>query len=284
MKRLSRSRKRRKIRRRPINVLASVLTTFGLYCGTASIFAAIAGRYEKAAYLIGGALVFDILDGSVAKITRSVSEFGKQLDSLCDLVSFGVAPAVLIYTAYLQEERGVDTIADSVMAIVFVICGALRLARYNVYQSGARDYFVGLPNPAAGGTIASFVLFTQFFEWRVAFWVLGPLTLALAYLMVSTVRYPKHQLKAFLLRPRHAFRFLALCVVGIAVFDYASKYSLAIVLFPLAMAYVFFGISDEIYTRLRRKRILEQAGAQAEPLAQEAPSSGPPPSKTGDLL
>ena len=179
---LRKPRRRRDIKRRPINVIASALTTFGLYCGIASLFASIRGDYTKAAYLILAAIVFDILDGSVARMTNSISEFGKQLDSLCDLVSFGVAPAVLIYAAYLNEEVQGRPIIEGIgpfLAIIFVICGALRLARYNVYQSQVRDFFIGLPIPAAGGTVATFVLFMHYFERTVGFWVLGPLALVL---------------------------------------------------------------------------------------------------------
>ena len=272
MKQTKRPKRKQTLRRRPINVLASVMTTFSLYCGIASIFAAIAGRFETAAYFIGAAMVFDILDGTVARLTRSVSEFGKQLDSLCDLVSFGVAPAVLIYTAFLQEGQDIDGVMSrvgSVMAIIYVICGALRLARYNVYQSEVRDYFTGLPIPAAGAVISSFVLFTHYYELRVAFWVLGPLTLTLAYLMVSTVRYPKDKLKLFVLAPKNAFRFLALCVVGIAAFHYAVQHSPGIPLFLLSLSYALFGIAEGLIARFRRK-------PRAYPAPVESPVGGPP--------
>lgn len=249
-------RKRRsKRRRRTINVLASVLTTFSLYCGISSVFASINGEFEIASYWILAAIILDMLDGTVARLTHSVSEFGKELDSLGDIVSFGVGPSVLVYMAYFQAEPSSEKLIDptgSMLAIVFVICGALRLARYNVYQSTRRDYFVGLPIPAAAGTVASFVLFTQDLGLDVPIWVFGPLTLLLSGLMVSTVLYPKDRLKAFVLRPRHAFQFLVLCVIGIAVFDQALLISPAIVLLPLAAAYVLFGLSNDLYARGKR--------------------------------
>jgi CDP-diacylglycerol--serine O-phosphatidyltransferase len=204
------------------------------------------------------------------------------LDSLSDLVSFGVGPSVLVYTAYLQAEPSAGKFIDpsgSMLAIVFVICGALRLARYNVYQSTRRDYFVGLPIPAAAGTVASFVLFTQDLGLEdVPIWVFGPLTLLLSGLMVSVVLYPKDRLKAFVLQPRHAFQFLVLCVIGIAVFDRAIVYSPAIVLLPLAVAYVLFGLSYDLYARGRRL-LRRDADEDSEP-SPERVSPPESPSKT----
>lgn len=262
-KRRSRRFRQRRRRRMPINVAASVITTFSLYCGIASIFAAIRSDYEMASYWILAAIISDMLDGTIARLTKSVSDFGKELDGLADMVSFGVAPAVLIYTAYLIESAvtGSDVAPmGSMVAIVFVICTALRLARYNIYQAERQDLFVGLPSPAAAGTIASFTLFVQYFDLHVAYWVLGPLTVALALLMVSTVRYPKRTMRIFVLSPRYAVRFLVLCGVGIAVFHYARQYHSAIVLLPLGMAYVLFGVVNGVYVFLRRKRL----GAAAE--------------------
>ena len=273
IRRKKRSRRRqRNRRRRPINVAASVLTTFSLYCGISSVFASINGEYDNAAYWIFGAMVFDILDGAVARLTNSVSEFGKELDSLSDAVSFGVAPAVLMYTGFLQDARGVNTLPDpttSVVAISFVICAVLRLARYNVYQSSRRDYFVGLPSPAAAGTLASYVLFALYFELRLNFWILSPMTVILAVLMVSSVLYPKDRLRAVILSPRHAFQFLVMSVVGIAIFHYARQYSPAIILLPLAGSYVLFGIGMDVYLRLRR---LTRKQRLAEP-EEEAPGA-----------
>lgn len=258
MKRKS-GKAKRALRRRPINALASVITIFSLYFGLASVFWSIRANYVKAAYLILFALICDMFDGTVARLTNSTSDFGKELDSLCDLVSFGVAPAVLIYHAYWQDYEsampGPIGRTGSGMAIIFVICAALRLARYNVFQSQIRDSFTGLPSPGAGGTIAAFVLFTHYYDLHVAFYVLGPLTLMLAYLMVSNVRYPKDRLKKiFILTPANAFRVLALSAIVIAVFHYAITHDPAIVLFPLFMTYVMLGIGEEVLIRLRVRR------------------------------
>jgi len=252
------TRNKRKRRLMPINVAASFVTTFALYCGVASIFAGIRGEYNHAAYWIIGAIIFDMLDGTVARMTKSVSEFGKELDSLSDMVSFGVAPAVLIYNAYLVEgQLSQESLAPigSAMAVCYVICAALRLARYNAFQSGRQDIFVGLPSPAAAGMIASFTLFFEYFQYHVTYWVLGPLTLLMALLMVSNVRYPKKSTRMFILAPRPAFRMLVVCVGAIAAFSYANHYSSWQILFlPFGILYVSFGLVNEAVALLTRRR------------------------------
>lgn len=296
MKKLRLKKARRESKRRPINVLASGITVFGLYLGLASIFWSIRKDYELAAYFILYAIICDTLDGTVARMTKSVSEFGKELDSLCDLVAFGVAPAVLIYCNYLLEEQSAETVVGrtgAIMAIIFVMCGALRLARYNVFQSGQRESFTGLPIPAAGGTIAAFTLFMGYFDLHVAFYVLGPMTLGLAYLMVSTVRYPKDRLKkAFVVAPRNAFRILTASVVVFAVFHYAITHDPAILLFPLAIAYVVFGVADTFYLSVKtRENLFSRKANQAQPAPspespppESPPPESAPPSNSGEPL
>ena len=275
--------------RAPINFLASAVTTLNLYCGIASIFASIEGQlaaiqgnasdghFNKAAYLILAAIIVDTLDGAVARVTKSVSEFGKQLDSLCDVVSFGVAPAVLIYTVFLPGEKEIVMRVGAFLAIIYAIFTALRLARFNVYQSTNRDYFTGLPSPAAAATLATFVLFIQFTGISVSPWIFGPLTLALALLMFSTVQYPKNKMKSLMLAPRLAIPMLALCAVGIAVFDQAVRKDPSIVLFPMTAAYALFGIGDTAYRRFLRRT----TSTSSESPITTTPSG---PSKSGDAL
>jgi len=289
-------------RRRPINVLASVMTTISLYFGMTSIIASIGREFEYAALFILLAILFDAFDGLVARLTKSVSEFGKELDSLCDLVSFGVAPGILVFMAYLPEwsHMPLPPRAESIVgktgsyaAIIYVICTALRLARFNIYQADRRDSFVGLPSPAAGGTIATFVLFLQYYELRLethefgplAYYALGPLAVILALLMVSTIRYPKDRFKSFILAPRHAFPVLGFCAFAIAVIHYAVTTSPYIVLFPLAMTYVLFGIGDTIYTRhLVNRGILPADDKAGEKSDLQAPPSDTSPTKNADRL
>ncbi len=277
----------RRFRKRPVNVLASVMTTLNLYFGIMSIFASIGQEFETAAIYILIGIIFDGLDGTVARLTKSTSEFGKELDSLADIVTFGVAPAVLLFTSYLPHattlavsERATSIVGKtgSYTAIVFVICAALRLARFNAYQAKRRDSFVGLPSPAAGGTLAAFVLFLQYFEPELAtqehgvlaYYALAPVSIVLALLMVSTVVYPKDQLKSFVVAPRHAFMSLATMafVIGFVI-HYAQAYSWSIVLFPLAMAYVIYGMCATAYVRYRRRR---RAGRSARALTMTGQS------------
>lgn len=284
MKRFRAGRDKNAVRRRPINVLASVMTTMNLYCGVSSIFATIGGDFEKAALFVLGAMIFDMLDGFVARLTNSTSEFGKELDSLCDVVSFGIAPAVMVFVIYLHETTELNAIlsartesvlgqSGSYMGIIYAICTALRLARYNTFQSDRRDSFVGLPSPAAGGTIAAFVLFLEYFAPRLeihrygplAYYLLGPLAVLLALLMVSTVLYPKGRLKNFILKPRHAFMALGAYAFVIAIVHYAIAKSPYIVLFPVAMTYVLFGMGDTAYLWYTRKSVEDPAPQPASP-------------------
>lgn len=263
-------KKRRGPRRRPINLLASVMTTLNLYMGVMSIFSSIGQEFQNAAYFILAGILFDLLDGFVARITNSTSEFGKELDSLADMVTFGIAPAVMVFVAYLPEAANLPTLpgnesivgkTGSYMAIIFAICAALRLARFNTYQSEMRDSFVGLPSPAAGGTLAACILFLTYLEKNVggldgefiAYYALGPLAVVLALLMVSSVRYPKTRFKAFVLSPRHAFISLAFWAFVIGIVHYALTTSPHIVLFPIAMLYVLFGLGDSVFGRLFRR-------------------------------
>ncbi|MCC6144876.1 MAG: CDP-diacylglycerol--serine O-phosphatidyltransferase [Candidatus Hydrogenedentes bacterium] len=262
------------LRRRPINVLASGMTVMGLYMGTASIFSSIEHEYKTAAFLILGAIFFDMFDGTVAKLTKTTSEFGKQLDSLCDLVDFGVAPAVLVYNAYQMYTPQAGSFAAktgslvAIVAIVYVICAALRLARFNVYQADQRDWFEGLPSPAAGGTVATFVLFLQYFESSAEYYILGMMTLLLAGVMVSTVRYPKDRMKSFAFAPKHAVFILGAVALAIALVHYAITISPAIVLFPVAFAYVLFGIADTVHFYWQHWH------SERAALAEEADSEG----------
>ena len=281
----------RALRRRPINLLASFMTTMNLYCGTFSIFASIGGEYERAAVYILAAIIFDMLDGAVARITRSTSEFGKELDSICDVVSFGLAPGILLFTLYLPEaahfelsERAESIVGmtGSYVAIIFVICTALRLARFNTFQADRRDYFIGLPSPAAGGTLAAYVLFLHYVEPRLdsheigvlAYYSLGPLALLLAFLMVSTVRYPKDRFKAFIVAPRHAIIALATYAFLIAVLHYAWTTSPAMVLFPLAAAYVLFGMIGEAWVLLQRRGLPSKTTTPEENVSEATPATG----------
>jgi len=187
-----------------VYLLPNLFTIASLFSGFLGIIWAVEGRFEYSALAILVSFVLDGLDGMVARLTRSASEFGVQLDSLVDLVVFGVAPAIMIYLWQLQTYGRLGLLAS----FLLVACGALRLARFNV-QTGklSSKYFIGLPTPASACVLATLVLFSTVAPEYVAP-IIAPLTLGLAYvlsfLMVSRVRYPS--LKEFDLIRTHPFR------------------------------------------------------------------------------
>lgn len=226
----------RERRRQVIYVVPNLLTTGNLFCGLYAIMAVFGANYVKAAIAILVALVFDVLDGQSARWTKTTSQFGIEYDSLADLVSFGVAPGVLIYSWALSG-YGLLGIA---MIFAFVGCGALRLARYNVL-TGATDnrYFMGLPIPAAAGVLASLMLLDHHIL-RVGQEVKPVLTLivtlALAFLMVSTIRYTKF--KGMRLLAGEGFMYVVWGVLVIMLIAAAPQ----IALFMLFAGYALSGV------------------------------------------
>jgi len=192
--------------------LPNLLTTTALFCGFYAIIAGVNGQYEQGAIAIFVAMVFDFLDGRVARMTNATSEFGAEYDSLSDMVSFGVAPAMLVYSWGLQNMGKFGWVA----AFIYVAAAALRLARFNT-QVGVADkrYFQGLPSPAAAGLLAAFV-------WVIGEGSIGQFTMLIALLltvfagvlMVSNFRY--HSFKEFKLKERVPFLTMIL-IVGIGV-------------------------------------------------------------------
>ena len=174
--------------RRRAYLLPSVFTVANMMLGFYSVVLGLHGRFAAAALVIFLAAILDSLDGRIARMTGTESDFGREYDSLADLVTFGMAPALLAYLWGLDEIGRAGWLAP----LFFLVCAATRLARFNV-QTRKLDgrYFVGLPAPAAAGAVASLLFMVPDREWKT--WlnllVLGVL-LALALLMVSTFRYP----------------------------------------------------------------------------------------------
>lgn len=171
--------------RRSVSMVPHMFTVINLACGVYSILQTVAGNYVAAALLVGVALLADGLDGRIARLVRSDGEFGRELDSLADIISFGAAPAVLAYTAGLSH-LGTWGL---VIAAVFPICGALRLARFNLL-GGTPGYFTGLPITAAGTLLAGLIFHYRNTALMESGLILPAAILALGYLMVSTVPYP----------------------------------------------------------------------------------------------
>ena len=172
-----------------IFLLPSLLTTGNLFAGLYAIVAVMNANYVVAAIALLVALVFDTLDGKFARLTNTTSRFGLEYDSLVDVVSFGVAPGILIYSWALSAHG----MFGSAVVFAFVACAALRLARFNAQDnSGDNRFFIGLPVPAAAGVIATLVMFDHHIlrlGREVKPFLILIMTLVLAFLMVSIIRY-----------------------------------------------------------------------------------------------
>ncbi len=233
---------------RSVFVLPSLFTVGNIFFGYYAILMTMHGNYDLAAHAIGIAIVLDMLDGRIARLTNSTSGFGLQLDSLADVISFGVAPSVL---ALVWGLSSVDQRLAWIAAFTFIICGAMRLARFNVQASNLK-HFVGLPIPAGGGAIAAVV----------HFWV-NPISSPLgsnlmvagvffvSFLMISTIRYSN--LKHLTLGKKSHLTILVIALLVALVF-FISR----ITLLALAAAYVISGPVARLYSALRRRRTGEE--------------------------
>ena len=230
---------------RGLFVLPTLFTVGNLFCGYLSIWSSIRGTFETAALLIIGAGVLDALDGRVARLTNSTSEFGEEYDSLADLVSFGVAPAVLAYSWGLSDFARLGWMAS----FLFVVCGSMRLARFNI-QTRVVDkrFFVGLPIPAAAGTLASLVLATpEPLLNRIFMTGLLVLTFVLSYLMISTIRY--RSFKDLDLKRRRPAWILPAIAIVFAVIAYRPP----LALLTITVVFAASGPIARLYAFVRRK-------------------------------
>ncbi len=239
-------------------VLPNLLTAGNLFAGFYAIVAAIHGQYDRAAVALIIAGVLDILDGKVARFTGASSRFGIEFDSLADLVSFGVAPAVLIYLWALQPYGRIGWVAS----FLLVACAALRLARFNV-QVGVveRRWFLGLPTPAVSGCIATTVLLLDSpgDPGSLLNTVFVLQAYALAFLMVSTIRY--RSFKDFGME-RHHFSFLVSTIFIFAIIALNPQVSL----FTMAVIYALSGPAEGLYGLLLGRpvrRTSEKRGGNA---------------------
>lgn len=194
-----------------IYVLPNLLTTANMFFGFFAIVYAIKGEFIISAFAIVAAAVFDLLDGRVARITHTTSQFGAEYDSLSDLVSFGIAPGLLLFLWSLQPFGRVGWLAS----FFYVACGALRLARFNVQKDIVeKAYFQGLPIPMAAGIVASSVLaFTDLDLEASKSWLILSMTFLLGFVMVSNFRY--RSFKDIDLKERLPFTYL---VAGVFIF------------------------------------------------------------------
>ena len=232
--------------RRGVFLLPSLMTVGNLFCGYACVVYSTRGDFDTAAVLIGIAMVLDALDGFLARLTNSSSAFGVELDSLADVVSFGLAPAILAFTWGLWPLGRLGWAAG----FVYVTAAAMRLARFNIQTGGTTDkrYFVGLASPSAAAVIASTV---YIYPWglqdpRLAILAL-PMVLVPGFLMVSTIRF--RSIKSIDVGWRRSYLALFLGAVAIALIAAHPRAALVV----LAYAYMLWGVVMFLVSRLRRK-------------------------------
>jgi len=239
-----------KTKSRGIYLLPNLLTATGLFAGFYSVVAALKGYFDLSAYAVFIAMIMDTLDGRVARLTNTQTPFGKEFDSLSDIVSFGVAPALVVYSWSLTNLGKVGWLG----AFLFAACGALRLARFNTQvKSVSKHHFQGLPIPAAAAVLASFVwLLHDYINQSLWFEILVLIiTATLALLMVSNVRF--HSFKQINLREKVPF--IAILIIILAF--------ICIALNPPAMLFIVFVLyaaSGPILTllALQKKRRLRK--------------------------
>lgn len=229
--------------RRGVSLLPSLFTLANLFCGWACVVHAMRGEFATAAPFIGVAVVLDMLDGRIARMTGTTSDFGLQLDSLADLISFGMAPAVLTF------QWGLLPLGRMGWAVgfMYLTAAALRLARFNIQVNTDKRYFIGLPSPAAAGLVASTVFyFPQGLHDKPIAWLGMVMLIVPALLMVSTIRF--QSFKTFDLGMRRGWRGLFLVAAFIALLvSYPHE-----VLITMAYAYFASGFIGELVNRRER--------------------------------
>ncbi len=238
--------------RRGVYLFPNLITAAGMFAGFYVIIASTNGHYERAAWFILLAAIFDGLDGKVARLTGTSSKFGVELDSLADMISFGVAPGVLLYDWALQPFGKLGWLA----AFLYVICGALRLARFNVQVATVEARrFVGLPIPAAACIVATCVLLFYRLggSGPIKMIAMVVLVFLLAFLMISNVKYLS--LKDPDLLKRQPFMMLVLAIMLLIVIVAEP----AIMLFLVGMTYLVSGPIVHWRT-VRRAQTLKQKG------------------------
>jgi len=237
-----------RVRRRGIYLLPNLFTTAALFAGFYAIVQAMNANFDQAAVAIFVAMVLDGLDGRVARMTRTQSAFGAEFDSLSDMVSFGAAPALVIYEWALRDLGKLGWIA----AFVYVAGAALRLARFNTLLEVAdKRWFQGLPSPSAAALVAGFVWIIDDLGYDPADlrWVAWAVTLFAGLTMVSNLKY--YSFKAINLRKSVPFVAIFLIVLVLALLSYQP----AIVLFAAFVAYGLSGYGVSTWMLLRERRV-----------------------------
>jgi len=239
---------------RTVFILPSLFTVGNIFCGYYAIISTMRGDFDQAAKAIGIAIILDALDGKIARLTNSETGFGVQLDSLADVISFGIAPSIL---AFFWALSNVDFRLGWIAAFTFTICGAMRLARFNV-QAGRFKHFVGMPIPAGGGTIAGIVHFFGRQPGPVGAGILVAVVFTLAYLMISTIKYSS--LKNLTLGRKSHFTILGIALLVALIYNYSRWTLLA-----LGCGYALSGPVTRLVHMIRHRRRHHEEGAPPGP-------------------
>lgn len=264
--------------RRGVYLLPSLFTLGNMFCGYACVLYAMRGEITTAAPFIGFAVVLDMLDGRIARLTGTTSAFGREFDSLADVISFGIAPAVLVFQWGLEPLNRLGWATG----FLFVAAAAIRLARFNIQSTGVTDkrYFVGMPSPAAAAVPASTAFFYPdgFSNPRLALLALL-VALVPAVLMVTTIRF--RSFKTFDLKVRRPYKVLVVLAGVIAVVQLEPR----VVLITLAYVYLASPFVGMVWTKLRRKPApgpepAAEVGSHAPFASGGSGPDGDPPSAT----
>ena len=233
---------------RKIYIVPNLVTTANLFCGFASIINAIRGDFLNAAWLILAAAVFDMLDGRIARMAKATSAFGVEYDSMADLISFGLAPGLLMYQWALEPMGRLGMLGS----FLYVACAALRLARFNVNtQTVSKAFFQGVASPIAAGALTTLVIFQnqvgfptdETFITKKVFAL--TLTVLIGTLMVTTIPFPSF--KELNWRSRSSFGYLMIGVMVMILIAVAPE----VTLFLLNISYLFFSLMWNAYRVLR---------------------------------
>tara|TARA_Y100000588_G_scaffold361689_1_gene422741 strand:+ start:543 stop:1370 length:828 start_codon:yes stop_codon:yes gene_type:complete len=246
-------RKPKKNRRlqRGVYLLPGMFTVANMFCGWACVVYSMRGDFVTAAPLVAIAMVLDTLDGRIARMTGATSEFGEEFDSLADIVSFGVAPAVLVFSWGLESLGRLGW----AVGFLYITAAAIRLARFNIHgKSDDKRFFVGLPSPAAAGILAATVFAYPSGLNQMTQALAGlPLVLVPAGLMVSRLRFRSFgALIPGARQPSLSLLFIAGVIGAIAIHP-------QVVLFLMAYTYVLFGVVAHVLFRGRSKKVSDGA-------------------------
>lgn len=229
---------------RKIYIVPNLVTTANLLSGFISVIASIQEDYSTAAWAILVAAIFDMLDGRIARLAKATSQFGVEYDSLSDLVSFGMAPAVLFYQWSLEPFGRLGILA----CFLYLCCAALRLARFNVTTSSlSKAFFQGIASPVAAGTVATFVIFHNAAQWPgdesflTRDWMSFILAIGLGSLMISSIPFPSF--KELNWRSRSSFGYLMIGVMAMVLIAVRPE----ITLFLVNISYILLSLIWNAY-------------------------------------